>query len=60
MQMPGLVYRYAFHPRGERNHFSVSGLRPIRETFIGAVESMTALRRAGWLTTVAALGRAAR
>jgi putative NADPH-quinone reductase len=60
MQMPGLVYRCTFHPRGERSHFSVSGLGPIRETFIGGVESMTALRRAAWLAKVAALGQSAR
>jgi putative NADPH-quinone reductase len=60
MQMPGLVYRCTFHPRGERNHFSMAGLAPIRETFIGGVESLTAARRAEWLTKVAALGQAAR
>ena len=60
MQMPGLVYRSMFHPRGERSHLSLAGIAPIRETFIGGVESTTAARRAVWLTKASALGRAAR
>jgi putative NADPH-quinone reductase len=60
MQMPGPLYRWTFHPRGEKNMLAVAGVSPIRETFIGTVESTTPGRRADWMARVAAFGRAGR
>jgi putative NADPH-quinone reductase len=60
MQMPGFMYRLGFHPRGERNAFKVAGVSPVRETFVGTVESAPPERRAAWLARVRALGRAGR
>jgi hypothetical protein len=39
MQMPACVYRWYFHPHPEKNTLSLSGIRPIRESFIGLVEA---------------------
>jgi putative NADPH-quinone reductase len=60
MQMPGFVYRWYFHPHPEKNTLAVAGLKPIRETFIGLVESPDGRKRNQWLTRVKALGRAGR
>jgi len=61
MGMPGLVYRWFFFKHSvmslKRNVLELVGIRPVRETIIGMVET-TDHRK--WLTKVQALGHAAR
>ena len=57
MQMPAFVYRWYFRPHLEKNTLRVAGLKPVRETLIGLVESSTEAHRARWLQTMHALGR---
>ena len=57
MGMPGLVYRWFFFKHSvtslKRNVLELVGIRPVRETIIGMVET-TDHRK--WLTKVQALG----
>jgi len=61
MGMPGLVYRWFFFKHSmtslKRNVLELVGIRPVRETIIGMVET-TDHRK--WLKKVQSLGRAAR
>lgn len=62
MGMPGFVYRWYFGAHGlknlKRNILEFCGVRPVRSTIIGMVESSDA-RRKRWLKKVRALGQAA-
>ena len=60
MQMPAFVYRWYFHPHLEKNTLRLSGLKRIRETLIGRVESPDHTKRGRWLRKMHALGRDAR
>ena len=59
--MPGLVYRWFFFKHSvtslKRNVLELVGIRPVRETIIGMVET-TDHRK--WLKSVELLGRAGR
>ncbi|MFL6623010.1 MAG: NAD(P)H-dependent oxidoreductase [Sulfurifustaceae bacterium] len=62
MGMPGFVYRWYFRAHGvknlKRNILGFCGMRPVRDTIIGMVESSDA-RRKRWLRKIRALGEAA-
>jgi putative NADPH-quinone reductase len=64
MGMPALVYRWYFGAHGlkslERSILGFAGIRPIGETLIGMVETMSDAKRARWLAKLAKLGRAGR
>lgn len=63
MGMPALIYRWYFGAHGvkglERNILRFCGVSPVRETYIGLVES-SATARKKWLKKLHALGRAGR
>ena len=58
--MPALVYRWYFGAHGlkglERNILAFCGIRPIRESLIGSVESKNPSHREKWLARMRALG----
>lgn len=62
MGMPALVYRLYFHAYGlkalEHSILRFCGIRPIRKTLIGNIESPDGAARAQWLQKMQALGRA--
>ena len=60
MQMPGFVYRWYFHPHPEKNTLRVSGIDPIRESFVGFVETADSRKRERWLLRMRTLGKQAR
>ena len=61
MGMPALVYRWFFLAHSlkslERNILKFAGLKPIRETLIGGVESIGDGKRKAWLETLRRFGR---
>jgi len=63
MGMPAAAYRWYFGAHGlkslRRNILSFVGIKPVRSTLIGLVESASAKRRAGWLAKLEKLGSAA-
>lgn len=63
MGMPAFWYRWYFGVHGlkslERNILGFCGIRPIRATLIGTVESLSDAGHADWLARLRALGRAA-
>jgi putative NADPH-quinone reductase len=63
MGMPAMVYRVLFRAHGlkslESGILSLSGIRPIRSTLIGMVESRSARYRDGVLEEMRELGRRA-
>ena len=64
MGMPALIYRWYFGAHGlkslERSILAFIGVRPIRETLIGMVESASEKRRKAWLDKLRALGERGR
>jgi putative NADPH-quinone reductase len=64
MGMPAFVYRWYFGAHSlrslRRSVLGFIGVRPVRVTLIGSIETLSAERRARWLAKVEALGRAAR
>jgi putative NADPH-quinone reductase len=60
MQMPAFVYRWYFHPHPEKNTLKLSGIKRIRETLIGLVESPDRAKRERWLRRIHAFGSEAR
>lgn len=64
MGMPALVYRWWFGAHSlkslERNILHFVGIRPVRESLFGGVESVDAAQRARWLADMRAKGAAAR
>ena len=61
MGMPAFWYRWFFRAHGvrglERSILGFCGIKPVRETFIGLVESKDGKAHEKWLATVAKLGR---
>jgi putative NADPH-quinone reductase len=64
MGMPAVVYRWYFGAHGlkslQKSILSFVGIKPMRATLIGMVESMSAQSREKWLAKVRELGAAAR
>jgi putative NADPH-quinone reductase len=64
MGMPAAVYRWYFGAHSlkslRRNVLSFVGIKPVRATLIGLVESASARRRQSWLAALRKLGAAAR
>lgn len=64
MGMPALLYRWYFGAHGlknlERNILGFVGIKPVKTTLIGLVDSMSADKRQRWLQKVERLGRGAR
>ena len=62
MGMPAFAYRWIYGAHSlkslERNVLKFVGLKPIRETILGAVEAADDKTRAGWLEDMRRLGRA--
>jgi putative NADPH-quinone reductase len=62
--MPAFVYRWYFGAHSlkslQRNILNFVGIKPVRSTLIGLVETLNEQRRRQWLAKVEALGRAAR
>jgi putative NADPH-quinone reductase len=63
MGMPVAAYRWFFFEHGlkglERNVLHFVGIRPIRETLFGSVQSASESRRHGWLRRMKEMGRKA-
>ncbi|MBL0029217.1 MAG: NAD(P)H-dependent oxidoreductase [Rhodanobacteraceae bacterium] len=63
MGMPAPAYRWWFGAHGlkamERSILRFCGIRPVRNTLVGMVESMSVERRAQWLAELRELGRRA-
>ncbi len=61
MGMPAFFYRWYFGAHSlrslERNVLKFCGIRPVQETLVGVVESISDARRAKWLARLNALGR---
>jgi putative NADPH-quinone reductase len=64
MGMPAVVYRWYFGAHGlkslQKSILSFVGIKPMRATLIGLVETMSAQSREKWLARVRGLGAAAR
>ena len=64
MGMPGWVYRWYFRAHGikslKRNILGSCGLKPVRTSVVGAVDTMGPARRGNWLSKVQKLGVLAR
>lgn len=64
MGMPAAVFRWIYLAHGvksfERNALNFVGIRPVRTTLIGSVDSMDDAGRARWHAQMRGLGRAAR
>jgi putative NADPH-quinone reductase len=64
MGMPALAYRWWFGAHGLKNlkHdvLGFAGIRPVRDTLFGMVETADAAKRGRWLATMRRLGAAAR
>jgi putative NADPH-quinone reductase len=59
MQMPAIVYRLLFRPHQEASALWLAGVRPVRQTPIGGVESANGDNRQSWLNRVQAMGERA-
>lgn len=63
MGMPALVYRWYFRAHGlkvlKRNILGFLGASPVRDTVIGAIETIGPEARARWIGRLRALGRGA-
>ncbi|MFM1813692.1 MAG: hypothetical protein RLZ98_387 [Pseudomonadota bacterium] len=64
MGMPAIAYRWYFFAHSlksfERNILGLVGIRPIRSTLLGMIDSVDKAKREKWLADTEALGRAAR
>ena len=62
--MPALLYRWYFGAHGlknlERSILGFVGIKPVRTTLIGLVDSIDAEKRQRWLRKVEMLGQRAR
>ncbi|MEQ8509312.1 MAG: NAD(P)H-dependent oxidoreductase [Rhodospirillaceae bacterium] len=63
MGMPALAYRFFFFAHGlknlERNILKFVGVKPIRSSLFGMVETVSDEKRQGWLSKMNVLGRRA-
>ena len=61
MGMPVFAYRWYFFAHGlkglERNILKSVGIRPVRESLYGMIDTASAEKRAGWLKDLEELGR---
>lgn len=61
MGMPAFVYRWFFRAHSlkslERNILKFCGIKPVRETLLGMVDSASDEKRGRWLRTMHELGR---
>lgn len=61
MGMPAFVFRWFFLAHGvsvlKRSILGFVGVAPIRTTYLGNIGAATPARRAGWLATLAGLGK---
>lgn len=64
MGMPALAFRFWFGAHGVRTFdraiLGLVGIRPVRKTYLGGVETASDATRAGWLAAMRDLGRAAK
>lgn len=64
MSMPALLYRWYFRAHGirgmERNIFRFVGIKPVRETLFGLVDTVSDTTRESWLKEMRELGRKGR
>ena len=64
MGMPAIAYRWYFFAHGlknlERSILGIAGLKPVRHTLFGMVESVSNEKRLGWMAKMNALGRKAK
>lgn len=60
MGMPAFIYRWHFRPHSERMTLRFGGVRPIRNSLIGRVDSAGRRTRERWLRRMRALGGRAR
>ncbi len=64
MGMPALAFRWWFGAHGvktlDRAILGLVGIRPVRKTYLGGVETASDATRAGWLAAMRDLGRAAK
>lgn len=64
MGMPALAYRWYFFAHGlknlERNILGFAGVRPVRSTLFGMVDTVKQDKRVAWLEKMRSLGRRAR
>jgi putative NADPH-quinone reductase len=60
MGMPAFFYRLRYFGHGlagmRRNMLNFVGIRPVRQTLFGLVETATDARRAAWVETMRRLG----
>jgi putative NADPH-quinone reductase len=59
MQMPTWIYRCFFFPHHEKTTLRGSGIKPVRESLFGGVESAGAAQRESWLRDMHKLGATA-
>jgi putative NADPH-quinone reductase len=61
MGMPALIYRWYFRAHGvrglERSILRFAGVKPVRETLLGAVDAASDAKRQGWLDRMRVYGR---
>ena len=64
MSMPAVIYRHLYRAHSvkslERNILGFVGLSPVRETLIGAVETMSDQKRNAWFRKLHELGAEAK
>ena len=64
MGMPAFAYRWYFFAHGlknlERSILGIAGIKPVRSTLFGMVESVSDDKRLGWMAKMNALGRKAK
>ena len=64
MGMPAFAYRWYFFAHGlknlERSILGIAGIKPVRSTLLGMVESVSDDKRLGWMAKMNALGRKAK
>ncbi len=63
MGMPGVIYKYWFGAHAlkliKRNILQFMGVRPVRSTILGGVETVSKEQREAWLPEMQQLGQSA-
>ena len=61
MGMPALIYRWYFQAHGvrglERSVLRFAGMKPVRETLLGMVDTVSDAKRRAWLERMRTYGR---
>lgn len=64
MGMPAMVYRWWYRAHSlrslQRNILEFCGIKPVKATLIGSIESLNETQRAGWLNELRGLGEMGR